>query len=84
MYKRSENCLEATLNTFSLTIDGLKNENRKTMRNVVAETNSLYEKYKDKRMYEVMPTIETIQISALDLEQEYVQLVDYSFEITKS
>ena len=76
--------LEATLNTFSLTIDGLKNENRKTMRNVVAETNSLYEKYKDKRMYEVVPTIETIQISALDLEQEYVQLVDYSFEITKS
>lgn len=54
------------------------------MRNVVAETNSLYEKYKDKRMYEVVPTIEAIQISALDLEQRYVQLVDYSFEITKS
>ena len=31
-----------------------------------------------------MPTLETIQINALDLEQEYVQLVDYSYEITKS
>lgn len=48
------------------------------------ESNELYEKYKDKRNYEVVPTLETIQISALDLEQEYVQLIDYSYEITKS
>jgi len=32
----------------------------------------------------VVRTLESIQINALDLEQEYVQLVDYSFEITKS
>ena len=52
------------------------------MKTVLADTNSLYEKYKDKRMFEVVPTLETIQINALDLEQEYVQLVDYSYEIT--
>ena len=76
--------MEFTLNTVKLTIDGLKNENRKLMKTLVADTNNLYEKYKDKRMYEVVPTIETIQINALDLEQEYVQLVDYSYEISKS
>ena len=54
------------------------------MRTNVADSNTLYEKFKDKRMYEVVPTLETIQINALDLEQEYVQLVDYSYEITKS
>ncbi len=76
--------LEKTLTSFRLIIDGLKNEQRKQMRNLVADSNSLYDKFKDKRQFEVVPTLETIQISALDLEQEYVQLVDYSFEITKS
>ncbi len=76
--------MEKTLDIFKLTIEGLKSENRKMMKTVLADTNSLYEKYKDKRMYEVVPTLETIQINALDLEQEYVQLVDYSYEITKS
>lgn len=76
--------MEKTLDIFKLTIEGLKSENRKMMKTVLADTNSLYEKYKDKRMFEVVPTLETIQINALDLEQEYVQLVDYSYEITKS
>lgn len=76
--------MDKTLDIFKLTIEGLKSENRKMMKTVLADTNSLYEKYKDKRMFEVVPTLETIQINALDLEQEYVQLVDYSYEITKS
>ena len=76
--------MDKTLDIFKLIIEGLKSENRKMMKTVLADTNSLYEKYKDKRMFEVVPTLETIQINALDLEQEYVQLVDYSYEITKS
>lgn len=73
-----------TLTTFEHVIEGLKNEDRKLTRNAMADANELYMKYKDKRDYEVVPTLETIQINALDLEQEYVQLVDYSYEITKS
>lgn len=76
--------INTTLDIFKNTIEGLKTENRKLMRTNVADSNTLYEKFKDKRMYEVVPTLETIQINALDLEQEYVQLVDYSYEITKS
>lgn len=74
----------SVLNIYNQTVVGLKEENRKQLKNLVAEANDLYEKYKDKRMYEVVPTLETIQINALDLEQEYVQLVDYSYEMTKS
>lgn len=72
------------LDAYSKTLKGLETENRKLLKHVTADADELYVKYKEKRMYEVVPTIESIQINALDLEQEYVQLVDYSYEITKA
>lgn len=76
--------LERTLIIYKRIIDGLEDENRKVVRKAMTEANELYAKFRDKREYEVVPTLESIQINALDLEQEYVQLVDYSYEITKS
>ena len=76
--------LDKTLWILKKVIDGLNNENRKVARKAMNESVELYEKFKDKRDYEVVPTLESIQINALDLEQEYVQLVDYSYELTKS
>lgn len=76
--------MDKALEIYGLVIVSLTKEDRKTAKNNMIESNELYEKYKDKRNYEVVPTLETIQISALDLEQEYVQLIDYSYEITKS
>src|SRR5690554_135320 len=76
--------LEKTLWILKKVIDGLNDENRKSARKAMNEAIELYEKFKDKRDYEVVPTIESIQMNALDLEQEYVQLVDYSYELTKS
>lgn len=76
--------LSKTLSILEQTIQSMRDENRKVSKNIMYESNELYQKYKDKRNYEVVPTLETIQISALDLEQEYVQLIDYSYEITKS
>lgn len=76
--------LDKTLWILKKVIDGLNNENRKVARKAMNESIELYEKFKDKRDYEVVPTLESIQINALDLEQEYVQLVDYSYELTKS
>ena len=35
-------------------IDGLKEENRKSVKKAMAEANELYSKYKDKRDYEVV------------------------------
>jgi Phosphate transporter family. len=76
--------MEKTLSIYKRIIDALKDEDRKIIRKAMTEANELYERFKDKRDYEVVPTLESIQINALDLEQEYVQLVDYSYEITKS
>lgn len=76
--------MDKVLAIFKEVIVSLREEDRKISKNIMVEANELYEKYKDKRNYEVVPTLETIQISALDIEQEYVQLIDYSYEITKS
>jgi len=76
--------MDKTISVFRRVIDGLKDENRKSVKKAMTEANELYSRYKDKRDYEVVPTLESIQINALELEQEYVQLVDYSYEITKS
>lgn len=76
--------MDKTISVLKRVIDGLKDENRKSVKKALAEATELYTKFKDKRDYEVVPTLESIQMNALDLEQEYVQLVDYSYEITKS
>lgn len=76
--------MEKTLSIFRRTIEGLKNEDRRVAKKAMVEASELYTKYKDKRDYEVVPTLENIQLSALEVEQEYVQMVDYSYEITKA
>jgi hypothetical protein len=76
--------LGKTLTIFEDVLHGLRDEDRKRVKIAMMEANELYERFKDKRTYEVVPTLETMEMNALDLEQEYVQLVDYSYEITKS
>src|SRR5690554_700560 len=82
--KEVHRVMEKTLSICRRTIEGLKNEDRKVSKKAMLEANELYEKFKDKRDYEVVPTLESIQVNALEVEQEYVQLVDYSYEITKA
>ena len=82
--KELHRVMEKTLSVYKRTVEGLKNEDRKIMRKAQKEANELYERLKDKRKYEVVPTLENIQLNALDVEQEYVQLVDYSYEISKA
>lgn len=76
--------LKKTLTIYKRVIEALSEEDRKSVKRAMNDANELYEKFKDKRTYEVVPTLESMQLNALDLEQEYVQLVDYSYEITKS
>lgn len=76
--------IEKILLVFKQVIEALTDENRKQAKKALHEADELYITFKDKRNYEVVPTLETIQLNALDLEKEYVQLVDYSYEITKA
>ncbi|WP_352423375.1 inorganic phosphate transporter [Proteiniphilum sp.] len=76
--------LDKTLFIYKSVVEGMRDEDRKVVKKAMGEAYELYEKFKDKRDYEVVPTLETIQMNALELEQEYVQLVGFSYEITKS
>lgn len=76
--------LDKTLFIYKSVVEGMRDEDRKVLKKAMGEAYELYEKFKDKRDYEVVPTLETIQMNALELEQEYVQLVSFSYEITKS
>jgi phosphate/sulfate permease len=76
--------LDKTLSIYKRTVESLEKEDRKLAKKAAGEACGLYEKFRDKRDYEVVPTLESIRINALELAQEYVQLADYSCEITKS
>jgi len=76
--------MDRTLILCKYVIYALEGEKRKKAKKAMLESNELYQRFRDKRDYEVVPTLESIQINSLDLEQEYVQLIDYSNEITKS
>ncbi|MDD3739173.1 MAG: inorganic phosphate transporter, partial [Lentimicrobiaceae bacterium] len=69
---------------YQQTLEGLLKEDRKSLMKVYRKAKNLHENYRIKRSYEVVPTIETIQINELDIEQEYVQIIDYTYEITKA
>lgn len=72
------------LDIYEKTIVGLTSEDRKLLKQNSDDADKLYARYKNKRTYEVVPTIQTIAINELDIEQEYVQIVDYTYEISKA
>jgi hypothetical protein len=76
--------VKSLLNIYDMTIKALKDEDRRQLRKNALKSEQLYKKYKDKRTFEVVPTIQTISLKELDIEQEYVQIVDYTYEITKA
>lgn len=72
------------LEIYHQNVRGLTNEDRSLLRDISSEAKELYLRYKNKRTYEVVPTIQSITLKELDIEQEYVQIVDYTYEISKA
>lgn len=72
------------LDIYYQNIKGITNEDRSLLRKISNTADELYRKYKNKRTYEVVPTIQSITVKELDIEQEYVQIVDYTYEILKA
>lgn len=58
-------------------------ENRKALKEVVQQSNEIYERSKE-RKYEIMPTIARMKEHEISAAQYYVQVVDYLNEISKS
>lgn len=69
---------------YATNIEGLTQEDLKSLKTASSEADSLHSIYKNKRTYEVVPTIQAILETELDIEQDYVQIVDYTYEITKA
>ncbi len=72
------------LDIYYQNVRGITKENRSLLRKIASKANEFYLNYKNKRTYEVVPTIQSITIKELDIEQEYVQIVDYTYEISKA
>ncbi len=72
------------LTIYQNNIDGLAQENRSLLHKMNEEADRLYKYYKNKRTYEVVPTIQAISQTEFDIEQDYVQIVDYTYEICKA
>jgi len=72
------------LDIYHQNVKGLTRESRSLLREIASKADELYLNYKNKRTYEVVPTIQSITLKELDIEQEYVQIVDYTYEITKA
>ncbi len=76
--------IKSVLNIYHKNIKGLTTEDRGLLREMSSQADDLYRKYKTKRTYEVVPTIQSITLKELEIEQEYVQIVDYTYEISKA
>lgn len=79
-----EDAIETTIEIYRSTLNGLFNEDRKLLHQLNKKADSLYRKYKNRRHYEVVPTLKRIQTSSVEVEQFYIQVIDYFYEISKS
>jgi len=69
---------------YARTLDALFTENRRELKQICEEADTMYKKSKNKRKYEVLPNLERLKGDNLDLSFYYIQVVDYNYEISKS
>lgn len=79
-----EEAIETTIRIYRETLDGLFNENRKKLNLLHKEADMLYRKYKNRRHYEVVPTLKRLESTPVEVGQFYIQVIDYFYEISKS
>ncbi len=79
-----EQSIETTIRIYRSTLEGLFNEDRKQLNSLHKEADTLYRKYKNRRHYEVVPTLKRLESAPVELGQFYIQVIDYFYEIAKS
>jgi len=79
-----EEAIETTIRIYSDTLDGLFNEDRRKLNQLHKEADTLYRKYKNRRHYEVVPTLKRLESAPVEVGQFYIQVIDYFYEISKS
>ena len=69
---------------YTQTIKNLASEDHKKLKKLHKEAKELYQKEKDKKTYEMLPTLVKLQDDAVDTGHYYVQVLDYLYEVSKS
>lgn len=77
------NTMQQTTQIYQTTIVATLNEDRKTLRNMVRESNDLFYAARE-RKYAILPTLQKLQENYINTGQYYVQVVDYMSEMTKA
>lgn len=79
-----EEAISSMVRIYRSTIEGVFKEDRKLLANLQKESEAIYLKYKNRRHYEVVPTLKRIQSASIETEQFYIQIIDYFYEISKA
>ena len=69
---------------YSDTLKCLSSEDHKMLKKLSKEAKELYQKEKDRKNYEMLPTLVKMKEDAVDTGHYYVQVLDYLSEVSKS
>jgi Na+/phosphate symporter len=69
---------------YKRTLSSLFREDRSELAQITDEAETVFDRAKNKRKYEVLPNIERMGTGNLHLPFHYIQIVDYTFEVSKS
>jgi len=79
-----EEAISSMVRIYRSTLDGVFKEDRKLLHHLQKEAEAIYLKYKNRRHYEVVPTLKRIKDASIESEQFYIQIIDYFYEISKA
>ena len=69
---------------YTQTLKCLASEDHKKLKKLYKEAKELYQKEKNRKTYEMLPTLVKLQDDIVDTGHYYVQVLDYLFEVSKS
>ena len=69
---------------YTQTLKCLASEDNKKLKKLYKEAKELYQKEKDRKTFEMLPTLVKLQDDAVDTGHYYVQVLDYLHEVSKS
>ena len=69
---------------YTQTLTGLAEEDNRKLKKLYQEARDLYHSEKNRKDYEMLPTLVKLQEDAVDTGHYYVQVLDYLYEVSKS
>jgi len=78
------NVFEKISRIYTQTLNGLETEDPKNLKKLYKEAKELYQLEKNRRDYEMMPTLIKLHEDAVNTGHYYVQVINYLFEASKS